>query len=983
MSATSPPQFMSPSNPKYSSPAMMSSMSSSSLNEGPSRFSAMLNGSLPTRLPRQRGPLPDFGRRTAELSMHRQPSTVLSASGTSTPTVRRMKKAVRQVSSSKDQKTRDTDWAAMEPDEVFRRLPVNQVKEVERKLRAEALNKQAELRAMVGTRYRDLLTSASQITTLHSSSLRLSESLKTVAHACSNPTDLTVTTEEDEGKDQVEEISNVLPVAAHMKLLLDTPEALYGHLARHHFLHAALLWLVARVVKESLSAMPQDQSGPYLPLLSQQWETLLPFRSQIVQRATASLRAREQTSTKELSETVLAIILLDNLPLKEALSLFLSQRMRTLRDILQHAPDPVTPNLADVPKKGRPRGNSKVALATAAREAAHDREAIASVLTEAVTSLLDTASSVLTLFGKRRGAQDESLMAEMIRLVQQGEKANPPTPSQPGPRERRSSHARRASRLASISMTLPFTKSIATSGALDVSTLKVLQPLPSSQIWLHHLPPSILGFTPFITPDLVPPVNDKLQEWQTAALGLLSEAVPFWLGGLQSVADVWRVKADLQALLEEGMLEADVRTALDKAWEGRVQRIWAEKLDVLVRQAASQIQSSRDDLLEARSDLDINADTFLFSDLSFPSSSVSALSASSQNASFSSFTDTLKKRVSLRSPKLDVILTDLEDSAADIKKDLVQLPPELHGQYRQELGESLRTLGDVLQSASEAVETRDKFNGVEAELFVGRVALYLVKASTFLSDLSQHASYDTTTFEGRLLDLHSASTIRWRERSVASAISTLSPLFGPHRDTQGSRHTWQGPYPSQPSRYLMLALQSLVTAVPLLGIPPGVESSVVKDLVETFVDRVRNMDGWESRSEDTAVNAMVDLGFLTLLKGESIQEDVMVTKMVIKVRVVAGLCTFTADDQAGSSVPEEFTDLLPGICLEHLRRTQLLLDPLIQHLPSINESKGGDSRLSSLLPLGPPSNKGANTDFRSPIPVAKPSKRFALLSMVV
>ena len=68
-----------------------------------------------------------------------------------------------------------------------------------------------------------------------------------------------------------------------MKLLLDTPEgkalfqystmensdgielmmilALYSHLARHSYLQAAFLWLIARVVKESLSSMPEEVNG--------------------------------------------------------------------------------------------------------------------------------------------------------------------------------------------------------------------------------------------------------------------------------------------------------------------------------------------------------------------------------------------------------------------------------------------------------------------------------------------------------------------------------------------------------------------------------------------------------------------------------------------------------------------------------------------------------------------------------------------------
>lgn len=47
----------------------------------------------------------------------------------------------------------------------------------------------------------------------------------------------------------------MLPVAAHMKLLLDAPEALYGFMGNGEYLKAGYLWLVARVTKEGLSGM--------------------------------------------------------------------------------------------------------------------------------------------------------------------------------------------------------------------------------------------------------------------------------------------------------------------------------------------------------------------------------------------------------------------------------------------------------------------------------------------------------------------------------------------------------------------------------------------------------------------------------------------------------------------------------------------------------------------------------------------------------
>lgn len=105
------------------------------------------------------------------------------------------------------------------------------------------------------TRYRDLLTSATQISTLRSASLQLSASLRSIADTCANPDDIALTAETSTQVSDSEDVLTILPVAAHMKLLLDAPEALYGYLGEGEVLKAGWLWLVARVVKESLAGM--------------------------------------------------------------------------------------------------------------------------------------------------------------------------------------------------------------------------------------------------------------------------------------------------------------------------------------------------------------------------------------------------------------------------------------------------------------------------------------------------------------------------------------------------------------------------------------------------------------------------------------------------------------------------------------------------------------------------------------------------------
>jgi hypothetical protein len=86
-------------------------------------------------------------------------------------------------------------------------------------------------------------------------SLHLSESLKTIVAACSNMDEIGMDAEISTQGSDSQDVMTLLPVAAHMKLLLDAPEALYAYLGEGEVLRAAWLWLVARVVKEGLAGM--------------------------------------------------------------------------------------------------------------------------------------------------------------------------------------------------------------------------------------------------------------------------------------------------------------------------------------------------------------------------------------------------------------------------------------------------------------------------------------------------------------------------------------------------------------------------------------------------------------------------------------------------------------------------------------------------------------------------------------------------------
>lgn len=181
----------------------------------------------------------------------------------------------------------------------------------------------------------------------------------------------------------------------------------------------------------------------------------------------------------------------------------------------------------------------------------------------------------------------------------------------------------------------------------------------------------------------------------------------------------------------------------------------------------------------------------------------------------------------------------------------------------------------------------------------------------------------------------------------------------------------------------------LVGAIQLLGVPRGVDTGVIKNLVFRFVDEARGLEGWIKKDAEGRIQSAVDLGFLGLLKGMEISQDEMTQRCLPSVScprytMMVLICAQAEQIQIPAGVPDDFVSRLPTILADHLRRSQLLLNPLIAHLPSTilpaaQPVPSSRSTASSFLKFGPP----PTGEFISPVAVAKPGKRFGLLSIAV
>ena len=89
-------------------------------------------------------------------------------------------------------------------------------------------------------------------------------------------------------------------LSAHVKVLLDAPEHLWRLIERKKYLSAAWLFLFTRVVHRALVQQDDQDEDSWskvgidvqleFPLVQRQWDEVSSFRSQIIHKATLSLR---------------------------------------------------------------------------------------------------------------------------------------------------------------------------------------------------------------------------------------------------------------------------------------------------------------------------------------------------------------------------------------------------------------------------------------------------------------------------------------------------------------------------------------------------------------------------------------------------------------------------------------------------------------------------------------------------------------------
>ena len=257
--------------------------------------------------------------------------------------------------------------------------------------------------------------------------------------------------------------------------------------------------------------------------------------------------------SQEICATLLTLHILDSRPLTETLTIYLSQRTRTLNALLAKGFD--IPELSNgLPVNGGPPGAQKIserAINLPGKAAAISVKNSTRATLEAISRTLCTARAVFGSFASAR-----SLAATVLDSIQSEPPSAPPA-------------------------NLP--------AELLLNTQAVLNSLPSST-YVSLLPANIRAYRPFV--DLtslsssLPQelLRDKLNSWFGQSTANLRGAFDKWLASLDVVSAVWNVRSSLRKWVVHSGLEApeivNLTELLDEVFSTRITGIWRA---VLVR----------------------------------------------------------------------------------------------------------------------------------------------------------------------------------------------------------------------------------------------------------------------------------------------------------------------------------------------------------------------------------------------------------------
>uniref|UniRef100_A0A2R8ZKL8 Conserved oligomeric Golgi complex subunit 1 n=1 Tax=Pan paniscus TaxID=9597 RepID=A0A2R8ZKL8_PANPA len=226
-----------------------------------------------------------------------------------------------------------------DPAALFETHGAEEIRGLERQIRAEIEHKKEELRQMVGERYRDLIEAADTIGQMRRCAVGLVDAVKATDQYCARLRQAGSAAPRPPRAQQPQQPSQekFYSMAAQIKLLLEIPEKIWSSMEASQCLHATQLYLLCCHLHSLLQL--DSSSSRYSPILSRfpilirQVAAASHFRSTILHESKMLLKC-QAVSDQAVAEALCSIMLLEESSPRQALTDFLLARKATIQKLL-------------------------------------------------------------------------------------------------------------------------------------------------------------------------------------------------------------------------------------------------------------------------------------------------------------------------------------------------------------------------------------------------------------------------------------------------------------------------------------------------------------------------------------------------------------------------------------------------------------------------------------------------------------------------
>ncbi|XP_036691650.1 conserved oligomeric Golgi complex subunit 1 isoform X2 [Balaenoptera musculus] len=226
-----------------------------------------------------------------------------------------------------------------DPAALFESHGAEEIRGLERQVRAEIEHKKEELRQMVGERYRDLIEAVDTIGQMRRCAEGLVGAVKATDQYCARLRQAGSAAPRPPRDPQPQQPSQekFYSMAAQIKLLLEIPEKIWSSMEASQYLHATQLYLLCCHLHKLLQL--DSSSSRYSPVLSrfpiliQQLTAASHFRSAILHESKMLLTC-QAVSDQAVAEALCSVMLLEDSSPRQALADFLLARKAAIQKLL-------------------------------------------------------------------------------------------------------------------------------------------------------------------------------------------------------------------------------------------------------------------------------------------------------------------------------------------------------------------------------------------------------------------------------------------------------------------------------------------------------------------------------------------------------------------------------------------------------------------------------------------------------------------------